>query len=57
MWLTQVFMLIGAGLGFLLVGPGRTMSLNSRVGAAVVLLALVGPLSVAWVRWVPLIKR
>lgn len=57
MWLIQAFALIGAGLGVLLFGPGRTMSLNSRVGAAVVLLALVGALSVAWVRWVPLIKR
>jgi hypothetical protein len=57
MWLALAFGLIGAGLAFLLVGPGRTMSPDSRVVVAIVLLAVLGPLSVVWVRWVPLIKR
>jgi hypothetical protein len=51
MWLLFVFGLPGYGLTLLLMKRGIAIL------APLVALALFVPLSVAWVRWVPLIKR
>jgi hypothetical protein len=57
MWFSLPFALLGLAFLFLLEPAARTISSATRILAAVALLAVVVPLQVAWIRWVPLIKR
>jgi hypothetical protein len=51
LWLVLLFSLAGYGLGLSLMGRGKPILV------LVVVVTIFFPLCVAWVRWVPLIKR
>ena len=57
MWFSLPFALLGLAFFFLLEPAARLMSPATRVLAAAALLVVAVPLQVAWLRWVPLIKR